>query len=84
LISEHSNNGVIPEIPGGLLVKMFIHKAEEQALGIDQNATEKDRRVIKSLTVMGLQLLLREADQRQCPPIYLISMTRIGPNMQVY
>jgi hypothetical protein len=44
LISEHSNNGVIPEIPGGLLVKMFIHKAEEQALGIDQNATEKDRR----------------------------------------
>ena len=25
-------------------MKMFIHKAEEQALGIDQNATEKDRR----------------------------------------
>jgi hypothetical protein len=38
------SNGVIPEIPGGLLVKMFIQKAEEQALGIDQDATEKDRR----------------------------------------
>jgi hypothetical protein len=25
-------------------VKMFIHKAEEKALGIDQNATEKYRR----------------------------------------
>ena len=60
---------------------MFIHKSEEQALGIDQNATEG---IIKSLTVMGLQLLLREADQRQCPPIYLISMTQMGPNMQVY
>ena len=44
LISEHSNNGIIPEIPGELLVKMFIHKAEEEALGIDQNATEKYRR----------------------------------------
>ena len=41
LISEHSNNGIIPEIPGELLVKMCIHKAEKGALRIDQNATEK-------------------------------------------
>src|ERR1700683_1246519 len=43
--------------------------------------------ITKSLIVMDLQLLClgtREADQRQCPPIYLISMTQIGPNMQVY
>jgi hypothetical protein len=30
----HSNGGILPEIPGELLVKMFIHKKEEQALGI--------------------------------------------------
>ena len=41
LISEHSNNGTIPGEP---LVKMFIHKAGEEALGINQNATEKYRR----------------------------------------
>jgi hypothetical protein len=44
LISEHFNNGIIPEIPRELLVKMFIHKAEERALGIDKNATEMYRR----------------------------------------
>jgi hypothetical protein len=32
LISEHSNNGIIPEIPGELLVEIFIHRAEEEAL----------------------------------------------------
>ena len=44
LISEHSSDGIIPEIPGELLVKMFIHRAEEEVLGIDQNATEMYRR----------------------------------------
>ena len=44
LTSEHSRNGIIPEIPGELLVKMFIHKAEEEVLGIDQKATERYRR----------------------------------------
>ena len=44
LISEHSNNGILPEIPGELLVKIFIHRAEEEALGVDQNATEKYRK----------------------------------------
>ena len=52
LISEHSSNGIIPEIPGELLVKMFIHKAEEEALGINQKATEW---ITKSLIVMDLQ-----------------------------
>ena len=44
MISEHSDNGSIPEIPGELLVKMFIHKAEEEDLGIDHDATERYRR----------------------------------------
>ena len=44
MISEHSSNGIIPEIPGELLVKTFIHKTEEGALGIDQKATERHRR----------------------------------------
>ena len=34
LIAEHSNGGILPEILGELLVKMFIHKKKEQALGI--------------------------------------------------
>jgi hypothetical protein len=43
LISEHSN-GIISEIPGEILVNMFIHKAEKEALGIDKNATERYRK----------------------------------------
>ncbi len=33
LITPHSNDGIVPEIPGELLVKIFIHKQEENALG---------------------------------------------------
>ena len=55
LISEHSDNGTIAEIPGELLVKMFIHKAEEEALGIDQDATEGTEEITKHLIVMDLQ-----------------------------
>jgi hypothetical protein len=43
--------------------------------------------ITKSLIVMDLQWLClgtREADQRQCPPIYLINVIQIGPDMQVY
>ena len=36
-------NGIIPGIPGELLVKMFIHKAEKEDLGIDKNDTERYR-----------------------------------------
>ena len=32
LISGHSNNGILPENPGELLVKIFIHRTEEEAL----------------------------------------------------
>ena len=35
---------IIPDIPGELLVKKFIYKTEEEALGIDQQATERYRR----------------------------------------
>ena len=63
LISEHSSDG-IPEIPGELLVKMFIHRAEEEAVGIDQNATEMYRRVTKFLIVMDLQWLCLRRIQR--------------------
>ena len=61
LISEYSSDGIIPEIPGELLVKMFIHRAEEEVLGIDQNATEK---ITKSLIVMDLQWLCLRRIQR--------------------
>jgi hypothetical protein len=55
LINEHSNNGINPEIPGELLVKMFIHRAEEEALGVHQNATERYRRDNQIQIVMDLQ-----------------------------
>ena len=44
LISELSDNGSIAEIPVKVLVKMFVHKVEEEALGINQDATEGYRR----------------------------------------
>ena len=59
----------------------FIQKAEQEALGIDQNTTEMHRRDNQIPDSDGFAI---EADQRQCPPIYLISITQIGPNMQVY
>ena len=55
LISEHSDNGSIAEIPGELLMRMFIHKAEEEALGIDQDSTEGTEEITKPLIVMDLQ-----------------------------
>jgi hypothetical protein len=68
LISEHSKNGIIPEIPGELLVNMFIHKAEEEALGIDQNATERYRRDNQIPDSDGFAMIClgtREADVHQ-------------------
>ena len=44
LISEHSSNGIIPEIPGELLVKKLSYKTEEDVWGIYQQATERYRR----------------------------------------
>ena len=44
LITEHSNSGILPEIPGELLVKMFIHQKVEQALGIGEDFTYGWRR----------------------------------------
>ena len=38
-----------------LLVRMFIHKAGEEALGIDQDATEGTEEITKPLIVMDLQ-----------------------------
>jgi hypothetical protein len=78
LISEHSNNGVIPEIPGELLVKMFIHKAEEEVLGIDQNATEKYRRDNQIPDSDGFAMITKRG---RSETIYLI---QIGPNMLEY
>jgi hypothetical protein len=80
LISEHSN-GIVPEIPGELLVKMFIHKAEEEALGINQNATKRYRSNNQITDSDEFAIGKRKADQRQYPPIYLISMIHIAPDM---
>ena len=71
----------IGPIYGELLVNIFIQKTEEQALEIDQNTTEMYRRDNQIPDSDGFAI---EAHQRQCPPIYLISITQIGPNMQVY
>jgi hypothetical protein len=58
LISEHSSNGIIPEIPGELLVKQFRYKTEEEALGIDQQATERYRRDNQSPDSDGFAMIM--------------------------
>ena len=40
-IAEHSDDGIVPEFPGELLVKIFIHKQEENDLSIGEDSTEK-------------------------------------------
>jgi hypothetical protein len=44
IISEHSSGSTPPSIPGQLLVKIFITKEEEQALGILEHDTVDWRR----------------------------------------
>jgi hypothetical protein len=72
-----------PEIPGELLVKMFIHKAEKEALWIDYNATEIYRRD-NQIPDSDRFAMIMPRDKRQHPPIYLISMKQIIPDIQVY
>ena len=40
-IAEHSDDGIVPEFPGELLVKIFIHKQEENDLSIGEDSIEK-------------------------------------------
>jgi len=67
---------------------MFIHKTEEVALGIDQDATERYRRdnqipdSDEFAMIMSRDKGGKSESQRPCPPIYLISMIQIGPDMQ--
>ena len=63
---------------------MFIHKAEEEALGINQNATKRYRSNNQIPDSDEFAIGKKKADQRQYPPIYLISMIQIAPDMQIY
>ena len=61
LITEHCNDGIVPEIPGELLVNIFIHKQEENALGIGEYSMEKWRRANNS---DGLALMMDDQQKR--------------------
>ena len=64
LITEHSNNGIAPEIPGELLVKMFIHKHEEQAQGIGEDSTYSWRRENHIPDSDGLAEMMEDQQKR--------------------
>src|ERR1700683_3522840 len=87
LISEHSSDGIIPEIPGELLVKMFIHRAEEEVLGIDQNATEMYRRDNQIPDSDGFAMVMPK--EKRCRSETMSTNLfdkhiQTGPDMQVY
>ena len=63
-ITEHSNNGIIPEIPGELLVKVFIHKHEEQALGVAEDRTSRWRRENHISVSDGLAEMMEDQQRR--------------------
>ena len=65
LIAEHSNGGILPEIPGELLVKMFIHTKEEQAVGIDEGYTHGWRRENLIPDSDGLMAMMEDQQKRE-------------------
>ena len=67
-----------------LLVKNFIYETEEEALGIDQQATERYRRDNQIPDSDGFAMIMPRDKRGRSEPIYLINMTQIGPDMQVY
>jgi hypothetical protein len=64
LITEHSNDGIVPEIPGELLVKIFIHK-KEIALGISEDSIEKWRRENNIPNSDGLALMMEDQQKKR-------------------
>ena len=68
------------------MVKIFIHRAEEEALGIDQNATEKYRRDNQIPDSDGFAMIVpREKRGRSETMSTNISDKHdTNPNMQVY
>ena len=64
MITEHSNDGIVPEIPAELLIKIFIHKKEEIALGISEDSIEKWRRENNIPNSDGLALMMEDQQKR--------------------
>ena len=60
LITEHCNDGIVPEIPGELLVKIFIHKQEENVLSIEEHDIQKWRRGNNISDNDGLALMMED------------------------
>ena len=65
LITEPSNNGILLEIPGELLVKIFIHQKEEQALGIGEDFTYGWRRENLIPDSDGLVAMMEDQQKRE-------------------
>jgi len=87
LITEHSNSGILPEIPGELLVKLFIHKKEEQALGIGEDFTYGWRRENLIPDSDGLVAMIEDQqkrDQIQFLQLCLINLFQKKTDIKVY
>jgi len=75
LITEHSNGDTVPEIPGELLVKMFIHQQEEKALGIGEEYIQQWRMENKIPDSDGLKAMMEDQQKRQ---IQFLQLSQIG------
>ena len=64
LITEHSNDDMVPKIPGELLVNFFMHKKEENALGVREDSTKKWRKENNIPDSDGLALMMEDQQKR--------------------
>ena len=81
MITEHSDGGVLPEIPGELLMKIFFPQKKEQALGSGEDYIHQWTGGNLNPNSDGLVAIIqdhwqqkRERDQTQLPQLYLISL----------
>ena len=65
-------------------IPAMVSFTEEEDLGIATERYRRDNQIPDSDGFAIIMLGSREADQRQCSPIYLINMIQIGLDMQVY
>ena len=64
MIIEHSNDDMVPKIPGELLVKFFMHKEEGNALGVGEDSTKKWRKENNIPDSDGLALMMEYQQKR--------------------
>ena len=64
MIIEHSNDDMVPKIPGELLVNFFMHKKEGNDLGVREDSTKKWRKENNIPDSDGLALMMEYQQKR--------------------